>query len=454
MSLTASAGDVLCAPLPTLDASGTGTNGAIGISASSVSFGQVACGTAAAPQSLTIKNVGTASFTWSASLATGTAYALTPAKTTLAPGDSGSLGITPSAIPQTSSVANDLYADTLTITTTIDGDTPHVVAIHETARGAILTTATTDVPFGGVRIDTTGTAQFSVTNAGNVATNLSFGLGTPSGPFAFAPQGGSVAAGGNATITASFTPTATTPYSDNAAFAVSNGTPLCGPLPPAISVSGTGTNGAPKISPTNLDFLLVPCGSQAAPQNVAIENTGTASFGFTAALTSGASYYTLGAPSGSVAPGDAFNLSVTPVAIPASSLTTSDLYAGAVTITTDVVGDTPHVVSLHETALGARLSINVSQLDFGPVTIGTSKDLPFSVTNDGNAAADVSYTGFTSPPVSVAPAGPVAGGASLDVTATFTPQDGSTLSQSLALQTSSGLCLPLPASIPVTGSGM
>ena len=45
------------------------------------------------------------------------------------------LTLTPKQIPASSSTAADAFADTLTITTNISGDTPHNVQLHETAQG-------------------------------------------------------------------------------------------------------------------------------------------------------------------------------------------------------------------------------------------------------------------------------------------------------------------------------
>ncbi len=460
LTLTAAAGDVLCAPLPQArGASGRGTNGAISLSASSVSFGAVDCGTRAVAQSVTVRNTGTNVFTWSAALTTGTSFAVATTNTTLQPagqpGDTGTITITPITIPTVSAVTPNLYGDTLTVTTDIAFDTPHAVTLTMTAHGVILTTVTTDIPFGGVVATTSASQQFSVTNAGNASASVTFT--NASVAFDVTPAPGTVVPGTSTTFTATFRPTAQVPYSDAATFTVGAGTPLCAPLPAPIALGGTGTPPTVNVAPTNLDFSLVRCGTSAPTQAVTIQNTGAASMTYTASLTGGAAFYGLGSSGGTIAPGGFFDLVVTPVLVPATSLTTADLYAGQITITTSSPGDSPHVISLHETAQGARLSWDVTQLDFGNVVVGQAPLLPLSLTNAGNLTANVSFGGYTSPPFTVAPAtSPVVGGApALGVSATFAPTAiGAVTGQAIEITTSDALCAPLPAPVTLLGSGI
>jgi Viral BACON domain len=460
LSLVAGAADVLCAPLPASPSvSGRGTNGVISLSASSVAFGAVDCGARAPAQVVTVRNTGTSAFTWSAALATGTSFALATAGTTLQPagqpGDTGTITITPIAIPQTSAVTPNLYADTVTVTTDIVGDAPHVVPLKMTAHGAILTASTADIEFGGVVATTSALQQFSVTNAGNATASVTFAHAST--VFDVTPAPGVVVASTATPFTASFLPTAQGPYADAATFTVPAGTPLCAPLPAPITLGGTGTPPTVGVAPTNLDFSLVPCGASAPPQTVTLQNTGTASMTYIASVTAGAAFYGLGSAGGTIAAGGFFDLVVTPVQVPPTSATTADLYAGQITITTSSPGDTPHVVSLHETAQGARLSWDVTQLDFGGVQVGQTAGLPLALTNAGNLTANVTFGGFTSPPFTVAPSSsPVVGGApALAVTATFAPAaPGAVAGQTIAITTSEPLCAPLPPAVTLSATGL
>ena len=455
LSVAAAAGDVLCGPLPSpRAASGRGTNGAIALGASSVDFGLVDCGGRAGPKTVTVRNTGTLAFTWSAALTTGTSAALTLTSTTLAPGATGSIVVTPIAIPATSAVTPNLYGDTLTVTTDIVGDTPHALPITMTAHGAILSTSTSDIQLGGVVATTSASQGFSVTNAGNAPASVTFG--TTTAAFAVTPAPGTVAAASSLTFTATFRPSAQILYADTAGLTVGAGTPLCGALPSPITLGGTGTPPTVSVAPTNLDFSLVACGSTATPLAVTIQNTGTAAMNYTASLTSGAAFYGLGSTFGTIAAQDSFDIVVTPVAVPAVSLTTADLYAGQLRITTTSPGDTPHTISLHETAQGARLSWNVASLDFGNVTVGATSSLPLVLSNGGNLAANVTLGGFASPPFTVTPSpAPVAGGGTLGVTASFAPTAaGATSGQTITVSTADALCSALPAAIPITATGV
>ena len=458
LSLALAAGDLRCAPLPTLPLAGNGSTSVVSLSASALDFGYVDCGARGVAKTITLRNTGATAFSWSATLASGTSFAIALANTTLAaagqPGDTGTITVTPNAIPGASAVTADLYGDLLTVTTTAAGDNAHTVALHMTARGAILTASTNDISFGGVAAGSTATSPLTLSNTGNVAASVA--LTSTASAFAWAPPSGAVAGGSTSVVVASFAPTATSAYSASGGIAVQQGTPLCAPLPSAVALSGVGTSGAAVITPTSLDYGRVTCGTQTQDQSILIANNGTAPFTFTAQLTSGASFYTLGATSGSVDPGLSFTLVVTPVLVPATSLTTADLYAGRVTITTSAPGDAPHAVSLHETAFGARFSVSVSSLAFGTVRVGGSRALFFTMTNSGNAGADIAYMGFQTPPFTAAPdLFRMEGQTSTSVAVTFSPtQPGAVAGQSLAIQSTDPMCLPLPAAITLSGSGL
>ena len=66
--------------------------------------------------------------------------------------------VTPSGVPAVSSTADDLYADTITITTDVVADSPHAIRLHETAQGAILALAPASIEFGDVPANRCGSA--------------------------------------------------------------------------------------------------------------------------------------------------------------------------------------------------------------------------------------------------------------------------------------------------------
>jgi hypothetical protein len=152
--------------LPEVKLHAKGTNGKALISPGALDFGLVDCGTTAGAKTVTVQNVGDADFDVDAALTQGTHFVVSPKHVTVAPNVTAQLTITPAAIPQTSAVTPDLYGDTLTITTTSQGDLPHVLPIHETAHGAILDVT---LPQGAIRarVDDVVTKSVTVTNTGN-----------------------------------------------------------------------------------------------------------------------------------------------------------------------------------------------------------------------------------------------------------------------------------------------
>jgi hypothetical protein len=238
-SMTVDTSTVLCNPLPsaaTLSGSGTTTT-SVAVAPTNVDFGLVACGSTAAPQAVTIKNDGSASFTWSAALTTAR-YHVSPMGGSLPPGASATVTINPAAIPQTSAVTPDLYADTLTLTTNAPGDAAHAVSLHQTALGAILSFNPKTLAMGTVPQGQDVQSTFNVVNNGNLtAAAVLKPMGGPD--FHLDVTNVNVAgAGGASTATVTFAPRSMGPQS--AAVSVTTSTALCGPLPPPLGLSGKG----------------------------------------------------------------------------------------------------------------------------------------------------------------------------------------------------------------------
>jgi hypothetical protein len=236
-TMSVAPGTVLCAPLP----AGAGLTGsgisrtAVDVAPTNLDFGLVNCGSTAAAQTVTIQNNGTAGFNWSAAVMS-THYGLSPAGGTLAPGASAIVTVTPAAIPSTSPVTPDRYADTLTISTNAPGDAPHAVAIHETAQGAILSFNPTMLKMTSVQMGDSTQSTFDVVNGGNVTAAAMLNL-AGSRDFSLAPASVNVAGAGSAsTVTVTFAPHSM--GNQNATVSVSTSTALCSPLPSAVALSG------------------------------------------------------------------------------------------------------------------------------------------------------------------------------------------------------------------------
>ncbi len=226
---------------------GQGTAGAASVSPGTVDFGGVNCGTTAPLSSTTIFNNGNSPLNWSAALALGAAspYSVTPPTGKVLPGGQTQVLITPKAIPQTSAVTPNLYGDTLTITTDVPGDAAHVVALKETAQGAILA-VTTAPTFPAIVYPATASSESSslvVTNTGNVAAPLT--LTTTAAQFT-ATSGTAPGGGGTYSSSVVFTPSGLGRVSDSVSIATT--APLCSPLPSAVPVSGAYKFVASKIA--------------------------------------------------------------------------------------------------------------------------------------------------------------------------------------------------------------
>jgi hypothetical protein len=150
---------------PELKLHGKGTNGKALVSPGALDFGLVGCGTSAKSQSVTVENTGDGVFEADAALAIGTGFTVAPTHAVLQPGVTASFVVTPSAVPQLSAITPDLYADTLTLTTTAIGDSPHVIPIHETAYGVDISLVSPPVLRG--RVDDVATYALTVQNDGN-----------------------------------------------------------------------------------------------------------------------------------------------------------------------------------------------------------------------------------------------------------------------------------------------
>ncbi len=448
--------DVLCAPLPTaFTLTGKGTKAQAAITPASVLFGEsgfVNCGTVAAAQSITIKNTGTGTLTWSSALLHGSTYfTLSATSGTILAGGTQTVTVTPKAIPASTAIVTDGFSDTLTITTNAPDDTPHDIALHQTARGAIVSRSANAFGFGNVPQGTTGTATIVYANTGNIDITLGFANGDPA---VSQPLTLPVGAGGFATETGSFTPTLVKPYNDIGTVTNPNSTPLCGTLPGNISITGTGTTTSLTASPTSLAFGSVLCNGKGDPLTVKITNNGPQT-GYTATLLKDAgSYFTVSPPTGTISATGSVTLTVDPLQLPKYGPTTSNYYGDTLRVTTsNGVID----VALSETALGAILAYSKATNAYGAVTVNTTAQTAFTVTNSGNLTTNVTLS--ASPTVyTVDPSVPtsITGNSSLPFNVFFKPAAVTSYNTGVLTMSVPGtttLCQPLPADATLTGSG-
>jgi hypothetical protein len=317
-SILISTRDNLCTPLPTpIQLSGTGTQGKVSVSATSMAFGTdprdpnglVNCGQAGLPQTFNVANVGNSAFEITGltlGLGASSPYLLSGGGATLpasvAIGQSVTITVTPNAIPSAVSNPNDPspFTDSLTITTDAALDTVHVIALHMQARGAVIsnTPLSTSWNFGSIGDGAIGTFSSTITNTGNAPASIAFtGLTQPT-IFGLQNNPTTVTANDVTPVIGTFSPPSSNgQWSDSGTLVVTTTQAFCEPLPaswssPQISVSGSSNENPPVTLSGSLAFPTSNCGSAApAAQSITLTNNTNQEFGFTLQFNSGV-YYT------------------------------------------------------------------------------------------------------------------------------------------------------------------
>lgn len=235
-------GAVCSGSATSLTMTGHGTSGVIGIAPATLDFGSTSCGATGVPLSFTIVNAGNASFTWSSALGKGadSPYVLSATSGIVLASSQLQITVTPRAVPQTSAITPNLYGDTLTITTNVDGDEPHTVNLLQTAKGAILGLTASSFEFAQQETFTTSAAKpLGIVNTGNAPATIRLASsGGTSSSFRFLPAGANTVAGG-ATLSGdvSFTPQQFGALAETVAVTTSD--VLCQPLPEGATLTGT-----------------------------------------------------------------------------------------------------------------------------------------------------------------------------------------------------------------------
>jgi hypothetical protein len=478
-AVSMSATGALCQPLPApIALSGSGIGGGPSVAPTSLVFPAVCGGAAPATQTFMVSNSGSADFTWSMGPVTGTGaaqYAVTaiPPPGRLIPGASATVTVTAVAVP---SPADDpspaALAAQLSIATDVPYDGPHVVSLGETPLGDQLGLSPGGLRFGEIPIDTTAGQALGVTNganAGSPAAAVSFSVrGAGAAAYTVAPGIASVAPGSGASQseTLVFAPTTATDYP--ATLTVITNDSLCTALPPAVALSGTGTQGEVALSASILAFGtdpsdaqgLVDCGGTGRARTLTVSNVGNQTFHVTGlSLGGGAkSPYALSG-AGSLLPatvpiGGAVDILLTPEAIPnlVANPTDATLFADTLTVSTDAALDTAHPVLLTMQARGAVIASTplTTVWTFGTLGFGSTGTFTSTLRNTGNAAVSVALEGLAQPSVFGMQNNPtlVPGNTTTPIVGQFTPpaSDGSWSDQGMLQVTAlEALCAPLPA---------
>ncbi|MEP6863320.1 MAG: hypothetical protein ABJE66_22030 [Deltaproteobacteria bacterium] len=208
----------------------------------SLDFGKTDCGTTAAARVLVLTNPNHSSLTFDAVLAAGESsmYTVSPSHGNVLAGGALEVTITSKPIPAISAITDNLYGDTLTLTTDLDHDTPHDVAITQTARGAVLQFAQADLELGTGSLAGPATAQaFELQNVGNAATSVT--LSATGSSFSVTPDGAQdLAAGASLQGQVSFFAASSGAIAETVNV---NATGTVCQAPGRLAVSATGTSG-------------------------------------------------------------------------------------------------------------------------------------------------------------------------------------------------------------------
>ena len=457
--------DSLCTAVPgPIQLSGTGTQGVVSVSASTVAFGTdgndpqglVNCGATGLAHTLTVSNIGNQTFNLTGlalGLGAASPFVLSGPGATLPAavgiGASVTVAITPNAIPQVVQNPNDAtpFTDTLTITTDAAQDSPHPVSLVMQARGAVVasTPLATNWPFGTIAEGSIGTFTSTIQNTGNAPASVAFvGLARNQRSFGLDNNPTTAVAKGITSIVGQFTPpSADGSWSDQATLVVTAPQAFCEPLPatwtsPTIVVSGASNSTAPVSISGTLSFPTTDCGNAApAAETVTLTNNTNQPYAMAVSFNAGTFYSVTSSSmqdggSGTLPANGTATVVVTPRTVTPGPTTQAgatpyadDLLVNLTTIAADGGAGVPvtnFTIPVSWTLNGAVLSLPQG---LGPDTDGvgnpfypadTASGFTIPMSNSGTAAATVTFAidpvdtfSFSPvPPIQVVPGVPTA----------------------------------------------
>jgi len=472
LGMEVSSGSVLCAPLPAaLPLSGSAVGGGPDVTPTSLLFPATCGGSTPSSQTVFVVNDGTVDMSWTMSGVSGAGsgqFTVTssPSPGLLVPGAFATLTVKAAAVPSPAPHPNPAESlAQLTITTDVPFDPPHVISLSEVPLGDQLSVSTSGLRYGQIPLNTSIAQSFTLTNNANAGSQAATVSVTPSSSAYSVQSGGTVAAGASVDEMVTFDPTAAQPYPGSLGF--TSGDPQCTPLPEPVVLSGTGTAGALSLSATTLTFGtnpsdpagLVNCGATGTPRALGLSNVGNQALNIVSAtLGQGSSSpFSLSGP-GATTPlslgiGGSSSITITPAPIPQSVANPNDpsAFSDVLTITTDVMGDTPHTVTLVMQPSGAVIASTPFQSTwaFGLVGAGSIGTFVNTIQNTGNAPASVALTGLSLPQVFGLANNPTTASANAvtDLLGQFTPQaqNGTWADQGQLVVSAAAFCQPLPS---------
>jgi hypothetical protein len=305
-----------------------------------------------------------------------------------------------------------------------DTSEPVILAVPGTATAPKLGLSSNSLTFGNITVGQAQNQTLTVSNTGTAALNVTAVSVAGSG-FALtsAASSFSVASGTSQSITVRFAPTQSGPVNGTLTIASND------PSQPSVSVPLTGTGVAAafsiSVTPASLDFGTVTAGLT-KDLTFTVQNTGASSIQVTS-VTSSSNQFRQILPSLPFGVGAGSSQLVTIRFSPSAT----GAQSGTITIGTSNVATPPVTVSVMGTGAasgggGGPFSMYIVpiSLDFGTVTPGQTKDLTFTVRNNGFASIQISAITSSNPRFAwVLPTGPfgVGAGSTQGVTIRFSP---------------------------------
>ena len=370
----------------TVSLTGTGASTTVGLSPSSLSFGNQLLGATSAPQNFTLTNTSGSPLSITGIVISG----LNPGDfaqtndcgTTVAVGASCTFSVTftPTAIGNRSAA--------ISITDNATGS-PQQVSLAGTGFGPMVTLNPTSLSFGNLNVGkTSGAKGIQLNNTGNATLTISSIaiIGTNATDFAQTNNcPGSLTAGAQCNINVTFTPTA---FGTRVASLSVSDDAFNNPQTASLTGSGTSISSTTvTLSPNKLSFGNQPIGSASAAQSAILQNTGQATLVITSIAIAGtnpADFAQTNDCGTTVAVGASCTFSVT------FTPTASGNRSATINIT-DNAGRSPQHVNLTGTGIGPMATLNPTSLSFGNQNVGTtSGGKNTQLKNTGNRTLTIS----------------------------------------------------------------
>ncbi|MBL8913878.1 MAG: choice-of-anchor D domain-containing protein [Archangium sp.] len=431
-----------------LNFTGTGVEPNIQVTPAMVAFAPQNVGTTSATQTITIRNTGTDTLSFSVAGNNNSEFPLgTLPAPTLAAG--GSTSFTVRFQPATSGVRSG----TLTITNDSTANPNVTIPLSGTGTQPTFSPAPSPLAFGSQLVNTTSAQQLlTITNTGTGPLTMTSRTLAGSAAFSAAPLTfpRTIAAGGTLQMGFFFTPQTEGSASGTVTFAHD------APGSPSV-VNLTGTGVSPRLTTSPAGTLALggrPVGQTSSPVTLVVSNTGSAPLTISGMVIAGpnASEFALSMPPmfpTTLAVAASLNVGVT-VTPSARGMRTATL-----AITSDAPGS-PTNVTLTATGQGPQLQVTPTSLAFGSVNVNTTASRTITIENVGELQLDLSQYQVTG--ANAAEFTMVGGPASLPpgfngtLQVDFTPTaSGSRVAQ---LSITSNTLGTNPVVIPFAGSGV